>query len=77
MGEAANMETIRPIMKEIRSMKVGDPVTLVIRRGDKEIPLTITLQPRIDRHIFEETANLTEDQKSLREAWCRNFISRM
>jgi predicted metalloprotease with PDZ domain len=73
MGQDANMENIRQTIKKIRLMKVGDPVEMVIRRNDKEIPLTITLQQRKDRHIFEEMENLSPEQKMLRAVWSKNL----
>ncbi|MEJ2104013.1 MAG: PDZ domain-containing protein [Ignavibacteriaceae bacterium] len=73
MGQDVNMENIRPTVKKIRSMKVGDPVELIVRRGDTEIPLTITLQQKMDRHIFEEMENPAEEQLKLRDAWSKNL----
>ena len=73
MGQDVNMENIRQTVKKIRSMKVGDPVEIVVRRGDKEIPLTVNLQQRMDRHIFEEMKNPTKEQLKLRDAWSKNL----
>ena len=73
MGQDANMDNIRQTIKKIRSMKVGDPVDLVVRRGNKEIPLIIKLQQRMDRYLFEEMGNPTEEQLKLRDAWSRNL----
>ena len=73
MGQEANMENIRQTVKKIRSMKVGDSVEMTVRRNDKEIPLTIKLQQRKDRHIFEEMENPTEEQLKLRDAWSKNL----
>ena len=67
------MDNIRQTIKKIRSMKVGDPVDLVVRRGNKEIPLIIKLQQRMDRYLFEEMGNPTEEQLKLRDAWSRNL----
>ena len=73
MGQDVNMENIRQTVKKIRSMKVGDPVEIVVRRVDKEIPLTVNLQQRMDRHIFEEMKNPTKEQLKLRDAWSKNL----
>jgi predicted metalloprotease with PDZ domain len=73
MGQDLNMENIRQIVKKIRTMKIGDPVELIARRNGKEIPLTISLQQKKDRHIFEEMENLSPEQKLLRETWTKNL----
>jgi len=73
LGQDANMENIRQTVKKIRAMKIGDTIELIVRRDDKEIPLTITLQQRMDKHIFEEMENPTEEQLKLRDAWSKNL----
>jgi hypothetical protein len=73
MGQDANIDNIRQTIKKIKSMKIGDPIEVVVRRDDKEIPLTIKLQQRMNRHIFEELENPTEEQFNMREAWSKNL----
>jgi predicted metalloprotease with PDZ domain len=73
MGTEVSMETARQIFGQLHSMKVGDLVDIVVRRGDEEIEVKIPLQQKIDTHIFEEMENLTSEQKMLRDAWSKNL----
>jgi hypothetical protein len=67
------MSTAREIFGKLHSMKVGEMVDAVVKRGDEEIEVSIPLQQRMDRHIFEEMEELTAEQFKLREAWSKNL----
>jgi predicted metalloprotease with PDZ domain len=68
-----SMTTAREIFGKLQSMKIGDPVDIVVQRGDKEVEVSVPLQQRMDKYIFEEMRNLTAEQKMLREAWSKNL----
>ena len=73
LGQELNMQTFRTVRQEVLAMNVGDPCDIVVKRDDEEIELALTLLQRMDKHIFEEMDNLTEEQKFLRDAWSRNL----
>ena len=73
IGEEVNMQTARRILGQISAMNVGDTVEVVVKRGDQEVATKIPLQQRMDKHLFEEMDQLTEQQKLLRDVWKRNL----
>ena len=73
LGHDINMNTFHTIRQEVLSMNVGDPCDIVVKRDDEEIELALILQQRIDKHIFEEMDELTEEQKFLRSVWQKNL----
>lgn len=73
LGQDINMNTFRTIRQEVLAMNVGDTCQVVFKRNGEEIELTLTLQQRMDKHIFEEMDELTEDQKFLRSVWQKNL----
>jgi predicted metalloprotease with PDZ domain len=73
LGQDFNMGTARQIFGEVTSLNVGDLCELVIERDGSEIKISVPLQQRMDRHIFEEMDDITEDQKFLRDVWTRNL----
>jgi len=73
MGTEVSMETARHIFGQLHSMRVGDLVDIVVRRGEEEIEVKIPLQQKTDTHIFEEMENLTSEQKMLRNSWSKNL----
>lgn len=73
LGEEAKMETAQIIFSKISSMKVGDPVPIVVERNGEEVEITAKLKQRMKKHVFREMDELTEAQKSLRDAWSRNL----
>jgi predicted metalloprotease with PDZ domain len=73
IGIEVNMANTREIFGKIFSMKVGETVDMIVQRGDKEVEVSVPLQQRMDKYIFEEMENLTEEQKMLREVWSKNL----
>lgn len=73
LGTEVNMSTAREVFGKLSSMAVGDTADVVVKRGTEEIELNIPLQQRMDKHVFEDMENLSEDQKKLREAWLKNL----
>jgi len=73
MGTEVSMETTRQIFGQIYSMKVGDLVNIVVQREDKEVEVSVPLQQRMDKYIFEEMENLSPEQKLLRDVWSKNL----
>ena len=73
MGTKVSMETVRQVFGKIQSMKAGALVDMIVQRGSEEVEVSVPLQQRMDRHIFEEMANPTEEQLKLREAWSKNL----
>jgi len=67
------MSNAGKIFGKLHSMQVGETVDIVVRRVNEEIKATLTLQERMDRHIFEEMENPTAEQIKLREAWSKNL----
>jgi hypothetical protein len=68
-----NMSTAQEIFGKLHSMKVGEMIDVVVQRGDEEIEVSLPLQQRMDKHIFEEMEEITEDQIKLRDAWSKNL----
>ncbi len=62
----------REMFNKIQSMKIGDPYPLVLRRNGEEVAVTGKLVRRMSRHLFEDTATLTDAQQTLRESWMKN-----
>jgi predicted metalloprotease with PDZ domain len=73
LGKDFNMQTARSIVQEVWAMDISDSCDIVIKRNAEEIELAVVLMQRMDRHVFEEIENLTEEQKFLRDAWKRNL----
>ncbi len=73
LGQEINMNTFRTIRQEVLAMNVGDTCQVVFKRNDEEIELALILQQRMDKHIFEEMDELTEEQKFLRSVWQKNL----
>lgn len=73
LGIEVSMTTAREIFEKLQSMKVGDQVDIVVRREAKEVEVSVPLQQRMDKYIFEDMKNLTVEQKMLREAWSKNL----
>ncbi len=73
LGQEITMNTFRTLRQEVMAMNVGDHCDIVVKRDDEEIELTLTLQQRMDKHIFEEMDELTEEQKFLRSVWQKNL----
>jgi predicted metalloprotease with PDZ domain len=68
-----NMENARQIFGKLHSMNVGETVNVLVRRGDEEVEVNVTLHQRMDKNIFEEMENPSEEQLQLREAWSKNL----
>ena len=73
LGIEVSMTTAREIFGKLQSMKIGDRVDIVVQREDKEVGVSVPLQQRMDKYIFEEMENPTREQKMLREAWSKNL----
>ncbi len=72
-GEEITIQTIRTVLGKMHTMNVGDPYVLKVRRGEEEHTINGKLIQRTQKHVFEEIAELTADQKKLREAWSKNL----
>lgn len=72
-GEQLTLQNAREIFAKGRERRVGDKVTFTVKRGDKEIDYTLTLQPSVIRHQFTIDPNPTPEQLKLREAWLKNL----
>ena len=68
-----NMENARQIFGKLHSMNVGETVNVLVLRGDEEVDVNVRLSQRMDRNIFEEMENPSEEQIQLREAWSQNL----
>ena len=73
LGEEVTIQSANTILPKISSLSVGDSVEIFVKRDGVEIPAKLTMKQRMDRHIFEEMSDLTEDQKNLRDAWTKNL----
>ncbi len=73
LGTEVTIQNIREIFGNIRSMKAGESVDMVVQRGNEEVEINLTLHQRMDRNIFESMDTLTENQKQLRDAWSKNL----
>jgi len=73
LGTEVSMATAREIFGKFQSMKVGDKVDIIVQRGSEEFEVSVPLQQRMDKHIFEEMEKPTEEQLKLREAWSKNL----
>jgi predicted metalloprotease with PDZ domain len=72
-GNPLTLQNAQLVFGKLRTLKVGDKINMTVKRGDKEIDLTATLQPRIIRHNFEVNPDATPEQLKLREAWMKNL----
>jgi predicted metalloprotease with PDZ domain len=73
LGIEVSMANTHEIFGKLHSMKFGEMVDVVLQRGDEEVEVSVPLQQRTDRHIFEEMEELTTEQIKLREAWSKNL----
>ncbi|MBK9096634.1 MAG: peptidase [bacterium] len=73
METVVSMETAKQIFTSINQMKTGNIVDITVQRGEEEVVIRVPLQQKMDRHIFEEMENPTEDQLKLRETWLKNL----
>ena len=73
LGEEVTMQSARKLLGQISAMKVGDIVEVVVKRGDKEVAIKLPLQQRMDKHIFEELDQISEQQKFFRDVWKKNL----
>jgi predicted metalloprotease with PDZ domain len=73
LSEEVTMQSAHRLFGMISSMKVGETVEIIVRRGEEEILASVPLQQRMDKHIFEPMEQITEQQKLLREAWSKNL----
>lgn len=72
-GNLLTMQNARELFGKLRTLKVGDSLTMTVKRGDEELTITQTLQPRIIRHLFEVNPDAGPQQVKLREAWLKNL----
>ena len=72
-GEEITLQTVRTALQKLYTMNVGDPYVLKVRRGEEELTINGKLIQRTQKHVFEEIAELTADQKVMREAWSKNL----
>ena len=72
-GTPLNLQTARSIFAKRQEYKVGDNITFTVKRGQKEMDFTLTLEPAILRHEFTVDQNPTPEQLKLREAWMKNL----
>lgn len=73
LGQEVNMTSAHKILGQILSMQVGDTCEVVVERNGKQVDIPAILHQRMDKHIFEDMGELTEEQKFLRDAWLRNL----
>ncbi|NWF88244.1 MAG: PDZ domain-containing protein [Ignavibacteriaceae bacterium] len=72
-GEEVNMQSIQNLFGRIYSMHVGDIVEITVRRDGNEISASVPLKQKMDKHVFREMEQITDEQKQLREAWLKNL----
>jgi predicted metalloprotease with PDZ domain len=72
-GTPLSLQNAQIVFGNLRSMKVGETINMTVKRGDKDIDLTATLQPRVIRHKFEMNPDASPEQLKLREAWMENL----
>ena len=73
LGMELSSNTIKGIKYKLDSMHPGDSYDMTILRNGEFIKLTPVLFRRMNRNIFEEIENLTDEQKYLRKQWQRNL----
>jgi predicted metalloprotease with PDZ domain len=73
IGIGVSMETARQIFNQFNSMNAGDLVDIKVLRGDEELEIKVPLQQKVDKYIFEEIKDPTQQQIQLREAWSKNL----
>ena len=72
-GQPFSFQTAQAILVKLRGKKVGEKVTLNIKRGEHNMEITGELIPSIIRHKIEVLTNATPEQMKLREAWMKNM----
>jgi predicted metalloprotease with PDZ domain len=73
LGEEVTMQSARKLLGQVSSMNVGDTVEVVVKRNGNEVKANLPLQQRMDRQVFEEMEQITDQQKFLRDVWKRNL----
>jgi predicted metalloprotease with PDZ domain len=73
LGEEVTMQTARKLFGQMSAMSIGDTIEVAVKRDGKEVTAQIPLQRRVDRHIFVEMEQPSEQQKFLRDVWQRNL----
>lgn len=73
IGKEMSLQSIRDILQEVRSMQIGDPFTMKLKRGNEVIEINGELQPILEKHLFISRENLTEREKMLRDSWSKNL----
>lgn len=72
-GEELNMMTAQKIMGKMQNAKVGDELTLTVKREGEEKEIKAALQPSKIMHVFEIDENATQEQIELRNLWMINM----
>jgi predicted metalloprotease with PDZ domain len=72
-GTPLNLQTARSIFAKRQEKKVGDNITFTVKRGEKEMDFTLTLEPAVIKHEFTVDLNPTPEQLKLRESWMKNL----
>lgn len=72
-GESVSMESINGILEKLSDMEVGDAYIIKVKRGEEENIITGKLQQRMEKHVFTQVENLTEDQLRFRKLWSNNL----
>ena len=72
-GNPVTLGNARRLFGGLMTRKPGSVTTITIRRKDKEMDLTVTLQPHVARHLFVVNAEPSAEQRALREAWIKNL----
>lgn len=69
------LENIQQKYLAILKLKAGEKLNLTVKRGEQEIPVSLTAQPREIRHVFKVMDNPTPEQLSLRNIWMQNIMN--
>jgi len=72
-GKEVTAQTYRTVLQEMAKYKVGDEYEIVVKRGDKEIPLKGKFVHRMDYNVLEANPDATAAQLKLRTAWMKNL----
>jgi predicted metalloprotease with PDZ domain len=73
LGKNVSMETIRDIVTEAMAKKIGDPLTMKVKRDGTIISINGEFLQMIEKHVFVEMDSLTEEQINFRKIWSRNL----
>ncbi len=68
------MENVRETFGKLHSMKVGETVNILVQRGDEEVEVSVTLQQRMDKNIFESMETTDRAAEAIKRGMVKKYL---